>query len=108
MPSRQVVAELADRFKERQTFDVADGATDLAQHEVVAFIALSDEVLDGVGDVRNDLNGGAEVIAASLAREDVLIDAAGGNVVVACSGATGKTLVVAEVEIGLGAVIGNE
>src|SRR5262245_66432566 len=87
MPTWQVVAELADRLKEWQAFDVADGAADLAQHEVVAFISFSDEILDGVGDVRDDLNGGAEVIAASLAREDVLVDAAGRNVVVACSGA---------------------
>src|SRR5499427_3665363 len=108
MPAWQVVTELADRFKERQTFDVADGAADLAQHEVVAFIAVSAEILDGVGDVRDDLNGGAEVIAATLAREDVLIDAAGRNVVVARSGAPGKALVVAEVEVGLGAVVGNE
>jgi hypothetical protein len=40
MPARQVIAELADRLKERQSFYVADSSADLAQHEVVSFVAL--------------------------------------------------------------------
>src|SRR5262249_16402094 len=66
MAARQLVAELADRLEERQAFDVADGAADLAQHEVDVLIAGSDEGLDRVGDVRNDLDGRAEIIAAAL------------------------------------------
>ena len=79
--ARQVVAELADRLEERQALDVADGAADLAQDEIVALVAVADELLDGVGDVRNDLDGGAEIVAAPLLGEDVLVDAAGGDVV---------------------------
>ena len=105
---RQVVAELADGFEERQTLDIADGAADFAQHEIVAFVAVADELLDGVGDVRNDLDGGAEIVAAALLGEDLLIDAAGGDVVAARRRAAGEALVVAEVEIGLGAVVGDE
>ncbi len=83
--ARQLVAELADRFEERQAFDVADRAADLHQHEIKAVVALADEVLDGVGDVRDHLDGGAEIVAAALLAEDVLVDAAGGDVVLPAS-----------------------
>ena len=59
-PARQLVAELADRLEERQAFDVADRAADLDQHEIDVLIARQDEVLDRVGNVRNDLHGAAE------------------------------------------------
>ncbi len=79
--ARQLVAELADGLEERQALDVADRAADLDEHEVDALVAAGHELLDGVGDVRNDLHGAAEIIAAPLAGEDVLVDAAGGDVV---------------------------
>ena len=106
--ARQLVAQLADRLEKRQALDIADGAADLAQHEIEAVIALADEILDGVGDVRDDLDGGAEIVAAPLLGEDVLVDAAGGDVVLLGRGPPGEALVVAEVEIGLGAVVGDE
>ena len=108
MVLRQFVAELADRLQERQAFDVADRAADLAQHEVEAVIALEDEILDRVGDVRDHLDGGAEIVAAPLLGENVLVDAAGGDVVLARGGPAGEALVMAEIEIGLGAVVGDE
>ncbi len=100
--------ELADRLEERQAFDVADGAADLAQHEIEVVVAVEDEILDGVGDVRNHLDGGAEIIAAPLLGEDVLIDAPGGDVVGLARRTAGEALVMTEVEIGLGAVVGDE
>ena len=52
----EFVAELADRLEERQALDVADRAADFAQDEIfVAEIGL-DELLDRVGDVRDDLD----------------------------------------------------
>ena len=81
MAARQLVAELADRLEERQALDVADRAADLAEHEIEALIAVEDEILDRVGDVRDDLHRGAEIVAAPLLGDDVLIDAAGGDVV---------------------------
>ena len=108
MVARQVVAELADRLQERQAFDVADRAADLHQHEIVAVVAVADEILDRVGDVRDHLDGGAEIVAAPLLGEDVLVDAAGGDVVLAGRRTAGEALVVAEVEVGLRAVVGDE
>ena len=40
-----------------------------------------DEFLDRVGDVRDDLDGGAEIVAAALAPITVGIDPAGGDIV---------------------------
>ena len=79
--ARQLVAELADRLEERQALDVADRAADLAEHEVELVVAVADEVLDRVGDVRDHLHGGAEIVAAPLLGDDLLVDAPGGDVV---------------------------
>ena len=75
MVARQVVAELADRLEERQALDVADRAADLDEHEIEVVVALEDEFLDRVGDVRDDLDGGAEIVAAALLGDDVGVDA---------------------------------
>ena len=55
----------------------------------------------------NDLHGGAEVLAAALLADDVLVDPAGGDVVLLGERAVDEALVVAEVEVGLGAVVGD-
>ena len=103
-----LVAELADRLDEGQQFDVADGAADLAQDEVAFRLDVgADEVLDRVGDVGDDLDGGAEIVAAALAGDDALVDPARGDVVRLAGGNAGEALVMAEVEVGLGAVVGD-
>ena len=43
--TRQFLTELADRFEERQAFDVADGAADFHQHEVDVARIGQDEAL---------------------------------------------------------------
>src|SRR5260370_16781642 len=108
MIARQIVFELADRLEERQPFDVADGAADLAQHEIELVIAVEDEILDGVGDMRDHLDRGAEIIAAPLLGQDILVDAPRGDVVGLGGGTSGDALIMAEIEIGLRAVIGHE
>ena len=64
--------------------------------------------LDLVGDVRDDLDGAAEVVAAALLGDDAVVDAAGGHVGVALDELVEEALVVAQVEVGLGAVLGDE
>ena len=77
-----VLAELADRLEERQGLDVADRAADLDDDDVVVLGAtLLHRSLDLVGDVRDHLDGRAEVVAAPLLGDDVLVDAAGRDVV---------------------------
>ena len=102
--------ELADRLQERQRLDVADRAADLGDDDVDV-LALADEldaVLDLVGDVRDDLDGAAEVVAAALLADHRVVDRAGGHVRGARRVRVREALVVAEVEVGLGAVLGDE
>ena len=75
--ARAFLRELPDRLEERQTLDIADGAADLAELEVGLVVADGEEVLDLVSDVRDHLDCLAEVVAAPLLLEDVLVDAAG-------------------------------
>ncbi len=105
-----VDGELTDRLEERERLDVADGAADLGDHHV-DIVGLGDQldpVLDLVGDVRDDLNGRAEVVAAALALDDRVVDPAGRDVRGACRVDVGEALVVPEVQVGLGAVLGHE
>src|SRR5262245_28459440 len=92
--ARQIVAELPDGLEERQALDVADRAADLAKDEIVALVALADEILDRIGDVRDHLDGGAEIVATPFLREYLLVDAASGDVGLARRRPAGEALVV--------------
>ena len=106
--ARQIVAELANGLEEGQTLDIAHRAADLDQDEIEFLIAFHDECLDGVGDVGNDLDGGAQILAPAFLGENVRIEPASGDVVAFVGSAAGEALVVAKVQIGLGPVIGDE
>jgi len=56
----------------------------------------------------NHLNGFAEIVSSAFLGEDGFVDTAGGPVIVAREFDMRKALIVAEVEIGFGAVIGDE
>ena len=104
-----VLAELPDGLEEREDLDVADGAADLGDDHVdgVGGQAL-DAVLDLVGDVRDDLHGLAEEVAPALLGDHALVDRPGGGVGLAVQVLVDEALVVAEVEVGLAAVVGDE
>ena len=106
--ARQIVAELADRLEERQALDVADRAADLDEHEVDPLVAVEDEVLDGVGHMRDHLHRRAEKLAVTLLGDQLLIDASRGDVVLPVGVAAGEAFVMAEIEVGFGAVVGDE
>ena len=99
--------ELPDRFQKRQTLDVAGRAADFRDDDVgFAFVRdLANAVLDFVGHVRNHLHGFAEVIAAAFLQDHAFVNLAAGEIVVARENAIGEALVMAEIEIGLGAII---
>ena len=104
----QLAAHLADRFEKRQGFDVADRAADFHQAHIGIAGAGLDRALDLIGDVRNDLHRPAQIIATALLLDHGLVDAAGGVVAVTTGGRAHEALVVPEVEVGLGAVLGDE
>ncbi len=105
-----VLAHLADRLEERQALDVADRAADLDDHHVRIPVAgdPGDPFLDLVRDVRDDLDRAAEVVSATLLRDHGLVDPTRRDVAELGQVLVDEALVVAEVEVRLGAVIGDE
>ncbi len=101
-------AHLANGLEKRQRFDVAHRAADLDHADIRVAGAHANAVLDLIGDVRNHLHRRAQVIAAPLLGDDSLVDAPGGEIAVAARGRAHEALVVAEIEIRLGAVGGDE
>src|SRR3990172_3236400 len=104
----QPVPELPDGFEERQALNVADGPADFYDHDVFVVGEVGDGAFDLVGDVRHHLDRAAEVIAPALLGDDVVIDPSGGKVVLLARGDVGVALVVPQVKVGLGAVVGHE
>src|SRR6266852_4908302 len=104
------VAQLANCFQKRQRFDVADGAADFRDHYISFTVGRdrTDCFHDFVGDVRDDLNRLAEIVAAALLLEHRKINAAGGPVVRLRQMRVSEPLVMAEVQISLGSVVGDE
>src|SRR5690606_17841348 len=100
--------QLADRFEERLRLDIAHGSADFHQGHVGITGALDHPTLDLVGDVRNDLDGGAQIITPALAAQHVFVDATGGKVIVLGHAGANEPLVVTQVQVGLGAVVGDE
>lgn len=104
-----LVAHLADGLQEGKRLDVADGAADLGDDDVhVVGGHAPDAVLDLVGDVRDDLDGVAQVLTAPLLGDHGGVDLACGDVGRAVQVDVEEALVVADVQIGLGAVVGDE
>ena len=99
---------LTDGLDERLRFDIADGTANLDQRDIGALRPLLDASLDFVGDMRDHLHGGAEVVAAPLLADDAFINLAGGEVVALTERGAHEAFVVAKVEVGLGAVFRYE
>src|SRR5918999_2168550 len=102
--------ELAKGLEERQRLDVPDRSPDLGDDyvDVRRFGHQPDAVLDLVRDVRDHLDGATEVVAAPLAPDHRVVDRAGSGVRGAGRVDVREALVVAEIEIGLRAVLGHE
>src|SRR5204863_3869855 len=101
-------AELADGFEKRQRLDVADGAPYFDDRDFRVAGAAANPSLDFISDMRNHLHGAAQIIAATLLAYDALVDLPGREVVALRHPHIGEALVVAEIEIGLGAIVGHE
>ena len=110
----EVVTNLPRRLEKGLRLDIADGAADFGDDDVgpvavgVRLGHRQDAALDLVGDVRDDLDGVAEVFAAALLGDDRRIDLSGRDIRRAGQIAVEEALVVTDVEVGLGAVLGDE
>ena len=104
-----VLAELADRLQEREDLDVAHRAADLGDDDVDV---LGPQALDPefylVGDVGDDLDRLAQVLAPALFANNRLVNGASGGVGVTGQRLVDEALVVAKVEVGFATVFGDE
>ncbi|MEY3475999.1 MAG: hypothetical protein RLY65_399, partial [Pseudomonadota bacterium] len=91
------------------SLDVAHRAAHLGDDDVhVVGGEAADAALDLVGDVRDHLDGAPEVVAAALGGEDRLVDRARRGVGRPGERLVDEALVVAEIEVRLAAVVGDE
>jgi hypothetical protein len=104
--------QLAHSLYERHALDVAHCASQLDYADIRLLARVVDgyprdplnPVLDRIGDVGNDLDGFAQVVALALALDNMLVYLARGDVIVASEGNVEVALVVAEIEVDFAAV----
>ena len=103
------LTHLAGRFEEWQRLDIPDGAAQLVDDDIdVASVHREHPRADLVGDMRDDLYGVAEVVAAALLGDHAGVDLPGRDIGLLAELGVEEALVVADVEVGLGAVVGDE
>jgi hypothetical protein len=108
--------QLAHSLDEGHALDVADRTSQLNYAHIrhLACVVhgyprhLLYPFLDCVCDVRHDLHSLAKIVALALALNDVLVDLACGDIVVASEGDVEIALVVSEIEVDFAAVGENE
>ena len=105
-----LAAKLPDRLQERERLDVTDGAADLRDDDVRGhhLLRAPDAGLDLVRDVRDDLHGRPEELALPFLAQDRVPDRTGRVARVPRQVLVDEALVVPDVEVGLGAVLGDE
>ena len=103
-----VLPELAHGLEERLALDIADGAADFHDEDVDVLGGCANRGLDLVRDVRNNLHRAPQIVAAALLGDDRAVDLTGGDVGIARGYTVRESLVMPEVEIGLGAIVGDE
>ena len=103
-------AHLPDGLQEGLALDVAGGAADLGNDHIGpgGGSHVVDVALDLVGDVGDDLDGLAQIGTLTLLVQDVPVHLAGGQVGVLVQVLVDEALVVAQVQVGLGAVVGDK
>ncbi len=97
--------ELPHGLEKRQSLDISGRAADLRDQHVRVFATSVNALLDFVGHVRDHLHGLAEIVPAPLPLNHAFVDLAGRKRVEPREFSARETLVVPEVEIGLGSVL---
>ncbi len=72
--SPQFVSQLAYSLQEWQAFDITHGTADLTENEILIGEVIENELLNCIGNVRNYLNRGAQIVAVPLPGNDIRID----------------------------------
>src|SRR6187549_1347700 len=104
------ITHLTNRLHERQRLNIANRAADL-NDENIGLMRVSYSTygsLDLVGDMRDDLDRLTQVVAASFLFDHGKIDPAARPVVCLRKLGVGESLVMPEIEVGLGPIICHE
>jgi hypothetical protein len=104
---------LTGGFQKGERFNIAHGAANLHDGDVnrvgaVHAGAALDEFLDFVGDVGNDLDGLAQVVTPAFLLQHTFVNLARREVVGLAHTGGDEALVVAQVQIGFGTIVGDE
>jgi len=102
-------SHLPGRLQKRLGFDIAGGAADLGDDHVRPSLAAHgvNKVLDLVGNMGDDLHRLPQILAPALLVEHVPVDLAGGEIGVFVQILVDEPLVVAQIQIRLGPVVGD-
>ena len=85
---------LANSFEEWQGFDITDGTADFNQNHIVTFATFKDAFFDCISDMRNNLNGRAQIVTTTLFTQHIRVDATSGKVIAAGHFGTDETFVM--------------
>ena len=100
---------LPDGFEERLRLDIADCAADFGdKHVGFPIVHLVDAGFDLVRNMRDDLHGAAQISALAFAAQDAPIDLACRDGAARRQVLVREALVMAEIEVRLRAVVGDE
>ena len=104
----EFAAHLSRSLKERLRFDITDGAADFRDDHIDIVRRLGTHTaLDLIGDMRNHLHALAQILAGTLLAQHGLVNLTGGDIRLLAEEDIKEALVMADVEIGLGAVLGD-
>ena len=109
----ELETELTRSFKERQRFDVTHRATDFNDGHIDGIgrpfaCTSANEFLNFSCDVGDDLNRLAQIVTAPLFLEHTFVNLTGGEVVAFAHARFDETLVVPQIKVGFGTVVGDE
>ena len=102
--------ELTDRFQKRLALNISDSTADFNDRDLITvrIIRSIETGFDLIGDMRDDLHGASDVVTVPFSGKDSLIDLSGSDIGVAVEAFIDEPLIMPQVKVRLGAVIGNE
>ena len=105
-----VVLELSDGFQERLAFDVSYGSAYLDDGDSVFIggFGAVEAAFDLIGDMGNDLYGASAEVSVAFFLENGPVDFSGGDVGIFVQAFIDEALVVTEIQVGFGSVVGYE
>lgn len=106
----------AEEPQQRSGLNVTNSTSEFDDADVRLLVSVIDgnlghtlnPVLNGVGEMRNNLHSLSKILTSSLSLNHVLVDLTGGNVVVPSKGDVDVPLVVTEIQISFTTIVENK